>query len=491
LIHSADTIPPTGELVEPAPFSIITSNVMRVKVKAEDAESGVKEVRFFAELGGYVVMETLSLGSADKDPYQIVWDCRGVPDQNAGRIRLFAEIEDSAGNIARDVGRSPDPFIAIDRNPHLQPITLRSYFAENSIEIDGWLKEWQLEDPIHFSSNNDIQVFSEWDNEKLYFAYRIRDKYLYAEKVTKKRFRFENNPNYYLALWENDGVEISLDLLHDHNILRREDDIEIIISIDGVFQANKRDVRKQSLNVWTEGIRCSVLCHGTVNNNEDTDSGYTVEISIPWSALGIEPGHGKTIGFDAFNVDHTQKGDLAVWISWSGIVTANNDNPSEWGNLLLVKRSKGILPFKAILILILVIMILAVVLIVLRKNRNKPPRTAESRIITRDQTALLEIKKYLESHFYEELKPGQVAEQARISESKLRSLFSKEAGTNFTQYVLDMRLEKAEEMLRTTDVFIIDIAMKVGFKDPKYFSRVFKKKYGVTPQEFRERAQKE
>jgi two-component system response regulator YesN len=75
----------------------------------------------------------------------------------------------------------------------------------------------------------------------------------------------------------------------------------------------------------------------------------------------------------------------------------------------------------------------------------------------------------------------------QISKSKLKSLFATQLNTSFSKYLQDLRMEKAEELLRTSDQFIIDVALKVGFTDPKYFSRVFKKKHGMTPQEYRDK----
>ena len=114
-------------------------------------------------------------------------------------------------------------------------------------------------------------------------------------------------------------------------------------------------------------------------------------------------------------------------------------------------------------------------------SRQPPQKT------TRDQALVGKIKDYIDAHYQEDLKPGTLAEWAKISESKLRAIFSKELRTNFTNYLLDIRLEKAREMLKASDEFIIDIAMKVGFNDPKYFSKLFKKKFGLTPQEFKEK----
>ena len=58
-------------------------------------------------------------------------------------------------------------------------------------------------------------------------------------------------------------------------------------------------------------------------------------------------------------------------------------------------------------------------------------------------------------------------------------------GTPFIEYVNTLKVEKACELLVTTNLSIIDIAMSVGFDDQSYFTKLFKKDTSMTPKQYR------
>ena len=62
-------------------------------------------------------------------------------------------------------------------------------------------------------------------------------------------------------------------------------------------------------------------------------------------------------------------------------------------------------------------------------------------------------------------------------------------GVTFTEYLTELRMNKAKELLRTTQMRSSDIAYAVGYNDPHYFSYLFKKHTGMTPRDFRKEAQ--
>lgn len=64
-------------------------------------------------------------------------------------------------------------------------------------------------------------------------------------------------------------------------------------------------------------------------------------------------------------------------------------------------------------------------------------------------------------------------------------LFKKETGQNLWAYLTDNRLAKAKELLRTTQDKTYAIAYQVGYDNPSYFSKLFKKGTGMTPNEYR------
>ena len=72
-----------------------------------------------------------------------------------------------------------------------------------------------------------------------------------------------------------------------------------------------------------------------------------------------------------------------------------------------------------------------------------------------------------------------------ISPNYLSDLFKKNTGMRLSDYITEVRLEKAREYLMDVHYKVRDVSTLVGISDPRYFSSVFRKKYGMTPMEFR------
>jgi two-component system, response regulator YesN len=95
-------------------------------------------------------------------------------------------------------------------------------------------------------------------------------------------------------------------------------------------------------------------------------------------------------------------------------------------------------------------------------------------------------KEYIEQSYSDpELSLNKVANLANLSSSHFSVVFSKENGLTFKEYLTDIRMNRAKELLRMTALKSADIAYQVGYNDPHYFSTAFKKHTGLTPTEFR------
>ncbi len=92
---------------------------------------------------------------------------------------------------------------------------------------------------------------------------------------------------------------------------------------------------------------------------------------------------------------------------------------------------------------------------------------------------------YIQKHLAEDISLETVAEEFHFNQSYFSYLFKSKTGVNFNQFLNDCRLKMGKELLEKTDKKVYEIANNVGYKDPKYFIRVFKKEFGMTPDEYR------
>ncbi len=97
-----------------------------------------------------------------------------------------------------------------------------------------------------------------------------------------------------------------------------------------------------------------------------------------------------------------------------------------------------------------------------------------------------EVMRYIEENYaMEELSLNVLASVVNFSPNHLSSVFSQQTGQTIIKYLTDFRMNKAKELLRCTGKRSSIISMEVGYKDPHYFSYLFKKTQGVTPTQYR------
>ena len=93
---------------------------------------------------------------------------------------------------------------------------------------------------------------------------------------------------------------------------------------------------------------------------------------------------------------------------------------------------------------------------------------------------------YIDEHYTSEnLSLGTVACEVQVGANYLSSVFSQNMQKTFTEYISEKRMEKAKKLLKSTELPTSEIAAQVGYKDPHYFSFVFKKTQGCSPREYR------
>lgn len=103
----------------------------------------------------------------------------------------------------------------------------------------------------------------------------------------------------------------------------------------------------------------------------------------------------------------------------------------------------------------------------------------------REETRIKEMLKFIHLHFGEEISTSQIAGSASVSNSECLRCFNNVIGITPIQYLKQYRIQKAAEMLHSTDMKIADIAQKCGFQEMSYFSKTFRQIKGIPPSQFR------
>ena len=95
------------------------------------------------------------------------------------------------------------------------------------------------------------------------------------------------------------------------------------------------------------------------------------------------------------------------------------------------------------------------------------------------------IKTYIWEHVSEDISLITLSELVYMNPAYLSRYFRQETGSSITEFLLEVRVEQAKQLLADPHNKVQDIAGRLGIESASYFIRIFKKKMGVTPQEYR------
>lgn len=95
-------------------------------------------------------------------------------------------------------------------------------------------------------------------------------------------------------------------------------------------------------------------------------------------------------------------------------------------------------------------------------------------------------KDYVDKHYREKIYLSEIAGMLGLSETYLSRLFKKETGERLQDYIVDVRLEHAANLLKYSEESILNIAEYVGFPSQSYMGRVFKEKYNLSPKQYQQ-----
>jgi YesN/AraC family two-component response regulator len=99
-------------------------------------------------------------------------------------------------------------------------------------------------------------------------------------------------------------------------------------------------------------------------------------------------------------------------------------------------------------------------------------------------TIIERIKNYIDEN-YEDASLETVSELFHLNLHYISRLFKKKTNMNFSDYLNQVRMEKAKLMLNNSEIYISEICSRVGYSDPRSFSKAFKKHFGISPREYK------
>jgi len=93
---------------------------------------------------------------------------------------------------------------------------------------------------------------------------------------------------------------------------------------------------------------------------------------------------------------------------------------------------------------------------------------------------------YMKDHYMEPLTVPELARQYGLNSNQFAYFFHKHKGLSPNEFLIEYRMRRAKDLLRTTSCSVTEISACVGYSDPFYFSKLFKKRTGLSPKLFRE-----
>lgn len=120
--------------------------------------------------------------------------------------------------------------------------------------------------------------------------------------------------------------------------------------------------------------------------------------------------------------------------------------------------------------------------------RELPPEKAEADEVAGDW--LESLQSYIQTHLSEDLSLNQLAEHCHFHPVYLSRVFKEATGETLSNYINQVKQQRAEELLRVSDLSVLEISRITGFATDNYFCRWFRKRTGATPQAYRAKCRK-
>ncbi len=406
----------------------------------------------------FVVNELL--GRDSLPPYEWIWDLKSVQDQhyNQGMIGLWAHTAKGAIHATnrREFVIDRTPFINMDK----------AVFSKYSKRPYRYLAKAHKD--MFRNGYNTIRFASAWNWDSLFMHIIVEDNSVIVHTEDSE-------------YWLGDDVEVFLDVYDTKSSLFEQGIYQLIISAEGNgYISNMYEMKDSNYPVQTQPL--------TVRTVKKDTAGYEITWSAAWETFGIKPKKGMHIGFDICNWDLDYKNGFVTMVTWMGLHHGNHHNASEWGELILQKDSTGIKTASILAVIAAAVIPMLLVQLRMKKKARLAARHAVDKNKTQANLNYLtsEIIKIVEHESdNDELCMKYIANKMNRTPRYLSSLFRHDTGVHFADYLNTYRLRKADELLNNTNKTCAVIATEVGYREYSYFSKLFKKMYGLNPIEAR------
>ena len=231
---------------------------------------------------------------------------------------------------------APTPTPTPTPTPSVKPTIDISYTS--SPVVDGLLDDWEEVSGVSFeddsgrgSADNTASVKALWNEDYLYVAFEVADTNLQAVETVRDS-----------ALYLDDVVEIYIDTLNNDGSLMQTDDYHFLVNLNNAIADSKGTETGSGRDInWDCSIVSAVTMDGTVGDDSDIDTGYFVEIAIPWSEIGGTPLEGSVIGLDLAIGDRDNIADGYQYFDWSDLTSFAY--PDGWGDAVIIDNTAPIL----------------------------------------------------------------------------------------------------------------------------------------------------
>lgn len=378
---------------------------------------------------------------------------------------------------------------------------VRIPFLERPSPVDGNLGPWSSVAATPFMvGTTPATLRLAWDEGALRMLCEVGD----ATPVTLGRH--DEDPD---LGRESDSVELFLDVHGEATARMDTNDYQFTVARDGrrtTFKGSAAlsDTVRPELEAdaapqpkdWGMNVPIEVAVADGPEAGPGRTPGYRVEIAVPWAAVGGKPAPGARFDVSAAVNDLSLRAGETeprrVSADFRG--RPSYESPALWAPAVLVppglltRLARNARPWTAVLLAAAALLVAVgwrVTKQAALRTTAPPPVLPAGEGLPAGDDPIERLKQNLPARLREDLTAESLAEIAGVSLRTLQRIFRERFDTSPMSWLMEARLLEAARLIRAGDDPVTKIAYRVGFKDPSHFTRRFKARFGVSPNEYR------